>query len=122
MIVKWKYKNLYSNEKYLPFRTYFFGQQKLIIYQKTENINNQTGNIVWDGAYILAQYLYHDVPLKDKIVFELGSGHGFLSLVCAQAGASKVISTDLPDQLDLVRKNVLENQATDHVDIRSLEW
>jgi predicted nicotinamide N-methyase len=124
MIVRWKYNNLYTNEKYLPFRTYFFNYKKLVIHQKTQDIDKQTGNIIWDGAYILSQYLYQHVPLQNKTIVELGSGHGFLSLVCALAGAPKVIATDLPDQLDLVQKNIQENQdkGTDRVLIRPLLW
>lgn len=47
--------------------------------------------------------------LKGKSVVELGSGSGFVGLALAKLGASRVLLTDLPQKLPLLRRNVVAN-------------
>ncbi|CAN6458595.1 unnamed protein product [Victoria cruziana] len=72
-----------------------------------------TGAVMWDSGVVLAKFLEHAVDsssldLQGKKAVELGSGCGLVGCIAALLGA-KVILTDLPDRLKLLRKNVEVN-------------
>ncbi|KAJ1977474.1 Methyltransferase-like protein 21B [Dimargaris verticillata] len=71
-------------------------------------LHQNTGRVVWDGAYILAQYLTHHIPLSGHRCLELGAGSGLVGLAAWLHGA-KVTLTDLPEALPHLRCNVLPN-------------
>ncbi|KAL0456341.1 UNVERIFIED_CONTAM: protein N-lysine methyltransferase METTL21A [Sesamum latifolium] len=72
-----------------------------------------TGSVMWDSGIILGKFLEHSVEsgtifLQGKNVIELGSGCGLVGCIAALLGA-RVILTDLPDRLKLLKKNVETN-------------
>ena len=74
-----------------------------------------TGSTVWRGGDVLARALAQDPSLRalveGKRVLELGSGTGVAGLACAALGARAVRLTDLPERLDLLRRNATRNRG-----------
>lgn len=80
---------------------------------------NSTGSDLWDASLVLAHYLPtlsrpgHDDTNSDydcsffrhKTVVELGSGVGAIGLLVRKLGAEMVCMTDLPENLNLLRRN-----------------
>ncbi|GBG32943.1 Hypothetical Protein FCC1311_091692 [Hondaea fermentalgiana] len=84
-----------------------------------------TGNRVWLGARILAQYFgFEDKSSLPRSVLELGAGTGFVGLALALLGAEKVHCTDAaPEILQLLHRNVALNpDAVSRTVIRQLVW
>jgi len=86
------------------------------------------GGIIWDAAFVLVEYLMSEVFMKFAAegdckveVLELGAGTGLTSVCLARAleatsrmrngNGTKInfLTTDLPDLMDLIRKNVEAN-------------
>ncbi|KAG9319181.1 hypothetical protein KVV02_001534 [Mortierella alpina] len=74
-------------------------------------INQNTGNVVWDGAYLMAKHIEtHLGDLQGKTCLELGAGTGLVSIVAWLMGASRVVATDLPgSHLEHLKKNISLN-------------
>ncbi|TRY92770.1 hypothetical protein DNTS_024845, partial [Danionella cerebrum] len=69
------------------------------------------GAVLWPSAMVLCHFLdthREEYNLKDKSVIELGAGTGLVTIVTSLLGA-KVTSTDLPEVLSNLRRNVLRN-------------
>nr|XP_045090275.1 uncharacterized protein LOC109768177 [Aegilops tauschii subsp. strangulata] len=69
-----------------------------------------TGAVVWDSTVVLAKFLEHAadgglLSVRGARAVDLGAGCG---LVAALLGA-RVVPTDLPDRVRLLRKNLEEN-------------
>ncbi|VAI00271.1 unnamed protein product [Triticum turgidum subsp. durum] len=72
-----------------------------------------TGAVVWDSAVVLAKFLEHAadaglLSVRGARAVDLGAGCGLVSAVAALLGA-RVVATDLPDRVRLLRKNLEEN-------------
>ncbi|KAG9442003.1 hypothetical protein H6P81_017857 [Aristolochia fimbriata] len=89
-----------------------------------------TGAVMWDSGLVLAKFLEHAVDtgmllLQGKKVVELGAGCGLVGCIAALLGA-KVILTDLPDRLKLLKKNVEanveESYSPGEATVAELEW
>lgn len=88
-----------------------------------------TGAVMWDSGIILGKFLEHSVEsgmifLQGKNVVELGSGCGLVGCIAALLGA-RVILTDLPDRLRLLKKNVETNLYGDvrgSATVNELTW
>ncbi|ORX59892.1 hypothetical protein BCR36DRAFT_274182 [Piromyces finnis] len=109
-LVPWVYKNIYVDQKYSQSRDYLINNYLLKIKQKLDNeitLHQNTGNLVWDGAYILSKYLYR-LKLKNKKCIELGCGTGLVGLSAWTYGAD-VTLTDIEDVIPLVEENVNTN-------------
>ncbi|ORX81589.1 S-adenosyl-L-methionine-dependent methyltransferase [Anaeromyces robustus] len=137
-IVPWVYKNIYSNQKYLESRDYLINNHLLKIKQNLDNeinINQNTGNLVWDGAYILSKYLYR-LRLKNKKCIELGCGTGLVGITAWTYGAD-ITLTDIEEVIPLVKENVSVNVdkvlsdktsdnnlelSKDNIRIKTLNW
>lgn len=117
-LVPWRFRNLYSDQKYAPVRKLSFGPCVLEIHQLPDasiSIDKNTGNLLWDGAYLLASLLFEgfgDIDFAGKTVIELGSGTGLVGLIPVLKGASRTILTDLPGTpLALTMDNLERNMA-----------
>ncbi|KAG4100532.1 hypothetical protein H8356DRAFT_1659731 [Neocallimastix lanati (nom. inval.)] len=135
-LVPWVYKNIYSNQKYSKSRDYLVNNYLLKINQNLDNeinLHQNTGNLVWDGAYILSKYLYR-LKLKNKKCIELGCGTGLVGISAWTYGAD-ITLTDIEDVIPLVNENVWTNVDTilskanndtklskEKIKIKSLEW
>ncbi|TPX34469.1 hypothetical protein SmJEL517_g02886 [Synchytrium microbalum] len=130
-IVPFKYTNPFVNLKYEPTRIFYFGDTTIRIHQNVADresisLHQNTGNVIWDGAYVLADYLDQHLDIKDLSTVELGAGCGLLSLLSLAKGAKTVVATDLPEHLDHIQLNVTENvKDSDHlsrIHVQSLAW
>ena len=71
--------------------------------------------IFWPGGQVLCRYIL-DFPacVKDKIVVDIGSGSGALSIACILAGCKSVISNDIDEQsLGAILLNAEANRIVD---------
>ncbi|XP_017462426.1 PREDICTED: protein-lysine methyltransferase METTL21D-like, partial [Rhagoletis zephyria] len=114
-------------------------QPGLKILQKWDS--DESG-VVWDASLLLAKYLERLAASKDdsskkRSLFseakavELGSGTGFLGLWLAAMGA-RVLLTDLPSNLELMKQNLKLNSSSaqkdgliieeDLVSIAAFDW
>ena len=97
-------------------------QPELKILQKWDS--DESG-VVWDASLLLAKYLERLAASKEadskKSLFseakavELGSGTGFLGLWLAAMGA-RVLLTDLPSNLELMKRNLKLNSSSSSTD------
>ncbi len=103
--------------------------------------DSDESGVVWDASLLLAKYLERLAASKDdgskKSLFsgakavELGSGTGFLGLWLAAMGA-RVLLTDLPSNLELMKRNLKLNSSSaqkdgliineDLVSIAAFDW
>ncbi|CAG8727840.1 127_t:CDS:2, partial [Dentiscutata erythropus] len=119
-LVLWKYNNPFSNYKQDPERIFVFNGFTLKISQKLSDpidITQNTGNIVWDGAYLLGKYIADHLNLdhlagtsrRRKIRFiELGSGCGLVGLVAWLTGGY-VVCTGTPQDIEHTKFNIKQN-------------
>ena len=83
---------------------------------------------VWDSAIVLAKYVErHQEKFRGVRACELGAGCGVVSAALVAAGASRVVATDLPENLSLLRQNLLANCGGEETegnawDVRPLAW
>ncbi|KAG0311455.1 Methyltransferase-like protein 21A, partial [Dissophora globulifera] len=108
-MVPWKYCNVYANNR-SPERLFVFQGHSIFIQQRLDEtiaLDQNTGNVVWDGAYLMAKYLEsHVKDLQDKTCLELGAGTGLVSIVAWLLGARHVLATDLAGaHTEHVKKN-----------------
>ena len=83
-----------------------------------------TGTTVWPAAHALARYLEKSWGKNGKSrrrVMELGAGTGAAGICCAKLGAENVALTDLPEILELSKKNAALNDVH-NVSVFSLDW
>lgn len=67
---------------------------------------------IWGAGAALAEKLLHDGLLDRPEVIEVGSGTGIAGLAAAQAGASRVMLTDLPEAVPRLREAIARNAST----------
>jgi hypothetical protein len=72
-----------------------------------ESCKCSTGGSVWHAGIALSQHLMKNRSIVEgKAVLELGSGCGLTGIVCAALGATKVVLTDLMEQLPCIQTNI----------------
>ncbi|KAM0897080.1 hypothetical protein ACQ4PT_022798 [Festuca glaucescens] len=87
--------------------------RRLTLHQSPSNFmgaSGMTGAVVWDSGVVLAKFLEHAadrglLAVRGTRAVELGAGCGLVGVVAALLGA-RVVATDLPDRLRLLRKNL----------------
>ena len=76
------------------------------------------GSVLWPAASAIAMHLLENIPdLSEKVVLEVGTGTGLVSIAAAQAGA-KCIATDyeeVPLQLLSYAANSLNTQQSSNI-------
>ncbi|KAI1313398.1 Methyltransferase-like protein 21A [Mortierella claussenii] len=112
-IVPWKYCNVYANNR-SPERLFVVQGHSIFIQQRLDEkvtIDQNTGNVVWDGAYLMAKFLETRIKdLQGKTCLELGAGTGLVSIAAWLLGASSVLATDLAgEHIEHVKKNTSTN-------------
>ena len=78
---------------------------KTLTVQQDRNIDDCTGGIIWETAYLLATYLEAQGGLAKRRVLEVGAGCGLLGLVLATHGA-EVLLTEAQPAMSNLRRNV----------------
>jgi hypothetical protein len=69
-------------------------KKKRIIMKQNYKANGASlGSAVWDGSFVLAEYMQRKVNVENKCVVEIGCGLGLVSIVLALQNASYVIAT-----------------------------
>mmetsp|Transcript_44627 Transcript_44627/g.100769 ORF Transcript_44627/g.100769 Transcript_44627/m.100769 type:complete len:315 (+) Transcript_44627:3-947(+) len=79
----------------------------LVSVSQDPGIENSTGGIVWETAYLLATFLEDKTPpiRKGSRVLEVGAGCGLLGIVMAHLGHS-VICTEAREPLPILENNI----------------
>ena len=67
---------------------------------------------VWGGSNLLGELLAPLLQQPDQMVLEMGSGTGFMAMMLASAAAkgTRIIATDVQDQMRDLKYNVSRNQ------------
>ena len=97
--------------------------------------HDSCGGIVWESAFCLAEFIQRNGggSVRGKNVLELGAGAGLVGMVCKKLGAKKVVLSDHPNAIALLRKNVQRNfhsnqepgmdtDTTDDISVLPLDW
>lgn len=106
--------------------------KSLIKIHQNSNCQTHTGGIVWETAYLLAEFLllrYTDKYSMGKLL-EVGSGCGLLGLVLAAHNrCKKVVMTETTEVLESLKENVELNTITKNgwctqnmVSVQRLRW
>ena len=86
------------------------------IEQKYKKDGAGLGSAVWDGAFVLADYLQGADALRGKCVVEVGCGLGLVSIVAANSGAKRVIATDGDTKLfTMLKRNIINNTDAEKI-------
>jgi hypothetical protein len=78
-------------------------------------------SVFWEPADTdsLRKIIFDDPHLRDATVLEVGTGSGLISLCCLQAGAAKVVATDLnPKAIENARFNASEMGFSERFEAR----
>ena len=91
-----------------------FGSGHCASVEGTTRPLQKTGARIWDAALILSKFLEnqnHFPPQtwRYKKVIELGAGLGVPSLSAATLGAELVVATDMPENIELLNRNIQLN-------------
>ncbi|KAJ2559963.1 Methyltransferase-like protein 21B [Coemansia sp. RSA 1933] len=111
-VVKWQYKNPYHDKRAERERLFVFGPHTVTITQHPTvqiDLHQNTGFIVWDGAYILAKFVHERLSLAGKSCLELGAGSALVSVIASMCGAASVVATDMSQYLPSIRTNIERN-------------
>ena len=106
----------------LQRRVHTFGVGQVVTCERPTAVIDGFSHVVWDAAFLLVKYLEQQQQQRQQqrnviiqrggktTAVELGAGAALVGIVAACMGA-RVISTDLPEALDLTELNVASNAA-----------
>ncbi|KAK6013715.1 hypothetical protein OSTOST_20944, partial [Ostertagia ostertagi] len=97
-----------------------------VIHLKQSWNENGVAGVLWDSAIVLSEYLVtHPDLVRGHRVLELGAGLGLPSIVAAKLSAKRVMATDQPLAISLLRENIIANLREEEmsaVSIVPLDW
>lgn len=96
-----------ANERSVQYRSKSESKhhKSLISIKQDPDVEDCTGGIVWETAYLLATFLEHRGVDPSHKVLEVGAGCGLLGLVLASYGC-KTVLTEVPQAMSNLRHNV----------------
>ncbi|CAH0375902.1 unnamed protein product [Pelagomonas calceolata] len=119
-------------QRFIAHRTVPVGPAALELEQTPPTLGGTdplgTACTVWKGGERLVELLQSRRELvAGKRIVELGSGTGIAGLACAALGAARVVLTDLPENLALLRRNATRNGWVQSlcgcdVSVAALDW
>ena len=119
-------------QRFIAHRTVPVGPAALELEQTPPTLGGAdplgTACTVWRGGERLVELLQSKRELvAGKRIVELGSGTGIAGLACAALGASRIVLTDLPENLALLRRNATRNGWVQslcgcEVSVEALDW
>ncbi|KAK5973581.1 Methyltransferase [Trichostrongylus colubriformis] len=87
---------------------------------------NGVAGVLWDSAIVLSEYLVaHPDLVRGRQILELGAGIGLPSIVAAKLSAEKVLTTDQPSAIPLLKENLIANLQEEEmsaITIVPLDW
>ncbi|KAJ2877657.1 Methyltransferase-like protein 21B, partial [Coemansia asiatica] len=122
-LVKWQYCNPYVDRSREPNRLFIFGPHSVTVHQEPDHeidLTQNTGYLVWDGAYLLSTFIFDHVDLRNKSCIELGAGSALVSIAAWLKKPLRMVATDMADYQGFARKNIAENHAD--VEVCELLW
>ncbi|XP_066598019.1 protein arginine N-methyltransferase 6 isoform X2 [Prorops nasuta] len=89
---------------------YFESYEELNVHQLM--LSDKPRNLAYKNAIFHCKHLF-----KDKIVMDVGSGTGILSVFCAQAGARLVYAVEASNIVEIAKNVIEENELTEKIKI-----
>ena len=109
----WKREAKTDEERFvLPYEHEWLGTKMSFAQRRFDDGGASGGfaSTVWDSSIVLAKYVEkHRGSFANKKVCELGAGCGVVSAALVKAGCARVVATDLPENLPLLRENMERN-------------
>ena len=126
----WKREAKTDEERFvLPYEHEWLGTKMSFAQRRFDDGGASGGfaSTVWDSSIVLAKYVEkHRGLFANKRVCELGAGCGVVSAALVKAGCARVVATDLPENLPLLRENMErncgENGEGARWEVKALTW
>lgn len=133
---KWRFENPYSdlphpgfavNHRFLELQQRDPKAASAVIPQdRGDVLPSFTASKVWPAAYAMVAYLEQleqaEGSVGGKSVLELGAGTGLVGLAAAMLGATRVVLTDLDENLGLLEHNAKQNGLSGNTQAAGLDW
>jgi len=94
-----------------------------------QNFTLGKGGIFWDGSYFISKYLLSNIFNQNtniKSILELGAGTALPSLISLVKGSFKVVTTDMPKLIPMIKDIMEMNKSNFNKDAKSyvtdLSW
>ena len=91
---------------------HFVGEMQEKPIEMKADTSGSTGATTWSASYVFAEVLRAQSSAESKqSILELGSGAGYLAMQLARMQrGTRVIATDVPERMRLLKYNVNRNQ------------
>ena len=122
----WKREAKTDEERFvLPYEHEWLGTKMSFAQRRFDDGGASGGfaSTVWDSSIVLAKYVEkHRGLFANKRVCELGAGCGVVSAALVKAGCARVVATDLPENLPLLRENMERNCGENSENGEGARW
>ena len=126
----WKREAKTDEERFvLPYEHEWLGTKMSFAQRRFDDGGASGGfaSTVWDSSIVLAKYVEkHRGLFANKRACELGAGCGVVSAALVKAGCARVVATDLPENLPLLRENMERNCGEEgegaRWEVKALTW